>query len=338
MPDADLALAVLEVRRRAAEVAESGELWVRLAGDLGRQYAWPWWNTLLTQPVLAALGRGIPAVAASPAQWELAGTTPTVDLVPWLVPVWTTTRTMAGSGRPLVPGEFGSPGERIQWRHRPSGLRAEQVVIEATPMRSTPDAGRLVDAARSAAWVWGLPVAAPAQPFDLLVALAQQALMSGVLAGSTVPPVLLVDLPADSGPGDRWLLAISAAVGFLAAHGVSGVFGPAGLPQELAHRADTAFTGLPRWVRAATVFDRVQCRAGVDHRVAEGRGCPGVAGRAPHDGDPTDRPPGGPVGRGPPGPVMAGKDHTREPWGTGREAVIGALVGVAAAIAAALWV
>ncbi|HEY5149570.1 MAG TPA: hypothetical protein VIJ23_07075, partial [Mycobacterium sp.] len=35
---------------------------------------------------------------------------------------------------------------------------------------------------------------------------------------------------------------------------------------------------------------------------------------------------------------MPGRDYTREPWGTGREAVIGALVGVAAAIAAALWV
>jgi len=35
---------------------------------------------------------------------------------------------------------------------------------------------------------------------------------------------------------------------------------------------------------------------------------------------------------------MPGRDYTQEPWGTGREAVIGALVGVAAAIAAALWV
>ena len=35
---------------------------------------------------------------------------------------------------------------------------------------------------------------------------------------------------------------------------------------------------------------------------------------------------------------MAGRDYTREPWGTGREAVIGALVGVAGAIGAALWV
>src|SRR5664279_972036 len=254
MPDADLQRAALDVRRRAAEVAESGELWVRLAGDLGRQYAWSWWNTLLSRPVLAALGGGVPAVAASPAQWALAGTMPSVDLVPWLVPVGAATRTMAGSGRPLVPGEFGSPpGDRIQWRHALAGLRAEQVVIEATRMRSTPDAGRLVDAARSAAWVWGLAVAEPAQPFDLLVALAEHALTSGVLAGSTVPQVLLVDLPAHSGPGDRLLLAISAAVGFLAAHGVSGVFGPAGLPQELAERADTAFTGLPRWVRAATV-------------------------------------------------------------------------------------
>ena len=121
-------------------------------------------------------------------------------------------------------------------------------------MRSTPDAGRLVDAARSAAWVWGLTVAEPAQPFDLLVALAEHALMSGVVAGSMVPKVLLVDLPAAGEPGDRWLLAISAAVGFLAAHGVSGVFGPAGLPQELAQRADTAFTGLPRWVRASAVL------------------------------------------------------------------------------------
>ncbi|HEY5149571.1 MAG TPA: hypothetical protein VIJ23_07080 [Mycobacterium sp.] len=255
MPEADLALAALDVRRRAAEVAHSGELWVRLAGDLGRrQYAWPWWNTLLTQPVLAALGDGVPAVAASPAQWALAGTMPTVDLVPWLVPVGAATRTMAGSGRPLVPGRAGSPGERIQWRHGLSGLRAEQVVIEATRMRSTPDAGRLVDAARSAAWVWGLTVAASAQPFDLLVALAQHALTSGVMAGSTVPQVLLVDLPAAGEPGDRWLLAISAAVGFLAAHGVSGVFGPAGLPQELARRADKAFTGLPRWVREAAVL------------------------------------------------------------------------------------
>ena len=254
MPEADLALAALEVRRRAAEVAHSGELWVRLAGDLGRQYAWPWWNTLLSRPVLAALGRGIPAVAASPAQWALAGTMPTVDLVPWLVPVGAATRTMAGSGRPLVPGKAGSPGDRIQWRHGLSGLRAEQVVIEATRMRSTQDAGRLVDAARSAAWVWGLTVAEPAQPFDLLVALAQHALTSGVLAGSTMPKVLLVDLPAAGEPGDRLLLAISAAVGFLAAHGVSGVFGPAGLPQELVQRADKAFTGLPRWVRAVTVL------------------------------------------------------------------------------------
>ena len=253
-PEADLALAALEVRRRAAEVAESGELWVRLAGDLGRQYAWPWWNTLLSRPVLAALGDGVPAVTASPAQWALAGTMPSVDLVPWLVPVGAATRTMAGSGRPLVPGEFGSPGDRIQWRHTLAGLRAEQVVIEATRMRSTPDAWRLVDAARSAAWVWGLTVAEPAQPFDLLVALAEHALTSGVLAGSTVPQVLLVDLPADGEPGDRLLLAISAAVGFLAAHGVSGVFGPAGLPQELAHRADTAFTDLPRWVRTAAVL------------------------------------------------------------------------------------
>src|SRR5664280_616 len=253
MPEADLSLAALEVRRRAAEVAESGELWVRLAGNLGRQYAWPWWNTLLSRPVLAALGDGVPAVAASPAQWALAGTMPTVGLVPWLVPVCAATRTAAGSGRPLVPGKAGSPGERIQWRHTLAGLRAEQVVIEATRMRSTPDAGRLVDAARSAAWVWGLTVAESAQPFDLLVGLAEHALMPGVLAGSTVPQPLLVDLPADNATGDRWLLAISAAVGFLAAHGVSGVFGPAGLPQELAHRADTAFTGLPRWVRAATV-------------------------------------------------------------------------------------
>ena len=254
MPDADLALALLEVRRRAAEVAESGELWVRLAGDLGRQYAWPWWNTLLSHPVLAALGDGVPAVATSPAQWALAGTMPSVDLVPWLVPVCAATRTVAGSGRPLLPGQFGSPGDRIQWRHGLAGLRAEQVVIEATRMRSTPDAGRLVDAARSAAVVWGLTVAGPAQPFDLLVALAQHALMSRVLAGSTVPQVLLVDLPAAGEPGDRLLLAISAAVGFLAAHGVSGVFGPAGLPQELAQRADTAFTGLPRWAGAAAVL------------------------------------------------------------------------------------
>ena len=164
------------------------------------------------------------------------------------------TRTVAGSGRPLLPGQFGSPGDRIQWRHALSGFRADQVVIEATRMRSTPDAGRLVDAARSAAWVWGLTVSASDQPFDLLVALAQHALTSGVMAGSTVPQVLLVDLPAAGEPGDRLLLAISAAVGFLAAHGVSGVFGPAGLPQELAQRADKAFTGLPRWVRAATVL------------------------------------------------------------------------------------
>src|SRR5664279_6101108 len=154
MTDADPALAVLEVRRRAADVAQSGELWVQLAGDLGRQYAWPWWNTLLSQPVLAALGDGVPAVAASPAQWALAGTMPSVDLVPWLVPVCAATRIMAGSGRPLVPGHFFSPGERIQWRQGLTGLRTEQVVIEATRMRSTSDAGRLVDAARSAAWVW----------------------------------------------------------------------------------------------------------------------------------------------------------------------------------------
>ena len=35
---------------------------------------------------------------------------------------------------------------------------------------------------------------------------------------------------------------------------MSGVFGPAGLPQELAQRADTAFTGLPRSAGAATVL------------------------------------------------------------------------------------
>ena len=78
--------------------------------------------------------------------------------------------------------------------------------------------------------------------------------MSGVMAGWTVPPVLLVDLPADNATGDRLLVAISAAVGFLAAHGVSGVFGPAGLPQELAQRAETAFAGLPRWAGAAAVL------------------------------------------------------------------------------------
>src|SRR5664279_3830746 len=319
MPEADLALAVLEVRRRAAEVAESGELWVRLAGDLGRQYAWPWWNTLLSRPVLAALGDGVPAVAASPAQWALAGTTPTVDLVPWLVPVCAATRTVAGSA-----------GERIQWRHGLSGLRSEQVVIEATRMRSTPDAGRLVDAARSAAWVWGLAVAEPAQPFDRLVALAEQALMSGVVAGSTVPPVLLVDLPAAGGPGDRLLLAVSAAVGFLAAHGVSGVLGPAGLPQALARRAETAFAGVPRWVRASAVLtacSAVQVLITVLLRVV---GVPVWRGGLLTMAIP---PTGHLVGRGPPGPVMPGRDHTREPWGTGREAVIGALVGVAAAIA-----
>ena len=42
--------------------------------------------------------------------------------------------------------------------------------------------------------------------------------------------------------------------GFLAAHEVSGVFGPAGLPQELAQRADKAFTGLPRSAREAAVL------------------------------------------------------------------------------------
>jgi hypothetical protein len=78
--------------------------------------------------------------------------------------------------------------------------------------------------------------------------------MSGVVAGSTVPQVLLVDLPADGEPGDRLLLVISAAVGFLAAHGVSGVFGPAGLPKELAERADTAFAGVPRSAREAAVL------------------------------------------------------------------------------------
>ena len=253
-PDAEVPLAVLGVRYRAADVAQSGEPWVRMAGELGRQYAWPWWNTMLTHPTLAELADGVAGVAASPEVWTLAGPMPTVEALPWLVPVRTATRTVVGSGRELAPGEFAAPGERIRWRHAVTGLRAEQVVIEATALRSTPDAGRLVDAARSAAWVWGLTVAAPAQPFDLLVALAQHALTSGVVAGSTVPQVLLVDLPTVDVPGDRLLLAISAAVGFLAAHEVSGVFGPAGLPQELAQRAETAFTGLPRWAGAAAVL------------------------------------------------------------------------------------
>src|SRR5664279_2876542 len=209
---------------------------------------------MLTHPTLAELADGVAGVAASPAVWTPAGPMTTVEAVPWLVPVRTGTRTVVGSGRELASGEFAAPGERIRWRHAVTGLRAEQVVIEATPMRSTPNVGRRVDGARSTARVWGVTAPDHGQPYELMVALAHHAVANDLVAGTEIPEVLLGELPAAGEPVDPLLLAVSAAVGFLAAHGVSGVFGPAGLPQELAKRAETAFAGVPRWVRAVTVL------------------------------------------------------------------------------------
>lgn len=220
----------------AATVTDPGELPV-IVSDLGRQYAWPWWNVLLAQPALRELSGGGPAVAATGEVWSLLGHVPGAGPIHWLNPVYTVTRGPA-DGRPSVvlpPGTASPRGVRSWRRREPQAVQSIQVWIEATrvPDPRSYMAWQLATAAAEAARVTSVLCPPAAQPFDVICRIAMQLLALGIGDPDSCPAPLMHGLPVAS-PAPASAVAAAAAQALLAAHRLTLPLLPAGTAGEIA--------------------------------------------------------------------------------------------------------
>lgn len=246
-PTAALPL-IRAVTRWASSVSGQESLWTTTIGDVGRQYAWPWWNTLLARPALARFGGAAPGVAATADVWSLMGRVPAAGPVPWLVGVHTVTRQPAPAGPPVPPGDPIPAGRRLRQLSQVERFAAAQVWIEATDRAAPVPAEELVASIRDAARGWSVLVPAAAQPFEALQRLART--MTEFDVDDTTPAPLVEGLPI-VGPPSGELVATCAAWALIAAHGLSAVFLPAGTPAATAAAMAAAVEGGDWTERAA---------------------------------------------------------------------------------------
>lgn len=246
-PTASLPL-IRAVTRWASSVSGQESLWTTTIGDMGRQYAWPWWNTLLARPALARFGGAAPGVAATADVWSLIGGVPAAGPVPWLVGVHTVTRQPAPAGRPVPPADPIPPGRRLRQLSRVERFAAAQVWIEATDRPAPVPAESLVASIRDAARGWSVLVPASAQPFGALERLARS--MTESDGDDTTPSPLIEGLPI-VGPPSAELVATCAAWALIAAHGLSAVFLPAGTPTATATAIAAAAVEGADWTERA---------------------------------------------------------------------------------------
>ncbi len=92
---------------RAAAAAATPDAWMNVVFDLGRNWAWQWWNVLLPRPTRQGAGVADMPVEAVPDQlWRLLGRDPDDQgssvHVPWLTPAVQVIRTTGGMA--LDPG------------------------------------------------------------------------------------------------------------------------------------------------------------------------------------------------------------------------------------------
>ena len=218
---------------RAADAATHPDAWMHLAFDLGRHWAWEWWNVLLSRPARQSVGVADEPLEAVPDQlWRLLGR----DLdeqdaplhVPWLTPALQVIRTTGGMA--LDPGEF-IPGERVL---------TERVVQDLVPgirvVRSAPGLRRLavdalLDAAADRIGMYEPVGPGPAgDPGPVLVERLTRLSRLWLSDPDAVPapgaellqldlaPFLDTQVPAE-------LVAAAAAAAFLAGHGAQDMLG-----------------------------------------------------------------------------------------------------------------
>lgn len=216
---------VTEVRTAATEAFASLAVTQQVLTDLGRQYAWPWWNVLLAQPTLRLLRDGTPVVAAVRELWSECGDQPaSVGPVPW------------------IPADsIANPLVRLPRQARQSGPRAvswsvHQVWLEPTVVVGGTVDGveSLVQRSRDTARQWGL-LLPRSEPFDVIVRVARHVVQLGFDSSGPHPGLFLPDVAADGPLNPRWLSEAAASI-VLAAHRAPGVLGPAGITADLAEQ------------------------------------------------------------------------------------------------------
>lgn len=214
------------VRRWATEVMDprTPRSASRLLVDLGRQYAWPWWNVLLAQPALRQLPAGTPAVAASAAVWALVrGHGESIGPVPWI------TTDDAAAGRIALPHQRRRP--RRPPARAAIGVRTVWIEPIAVPAAAVTDASALAVRAHDTARTWGLLMPHRRQPFDHLVSVGRHLLQLGV-PGHSLPS--LFTGPGQTRPLDPGWIATAAAVALVSAHQARAALEPAGIADEAA--------------------------------------------------------------------------------------------------------
>lgn len=124
------------VSAAARAVAAAPESWSHLVADVGRHWAWEWWNVLGSRPRRLEAGIGdVPAEAVTDELWRLLGRPmgrETIE-VPWLTPAFMVQR--QHGDHVLAPGEFPAASERIVIRERLAGVAPGRRRVRATGSR-----------------------------------------------------------------------------------------------------------------------------------------------------------------------------------------------------------
>ena len=217
----------------AADAATHPDAWMHLAFDLGRHWAWEWWNVLLSRPARQSAGVADEPLEAVPDQlWRLLGRD--VDEqdaplhVPWLTPSLRVIRTT--SGMALDPGEF-LPGERVVTERVVQDLAPGERVVRPTPGLRRLPLSDLLDSAADRIEMYEPVGPGPAgDPGPVLVERLTRLGRLWLADTDAVPApgaellqldlaqFLDADVPVE-------LVAAAAAAAFLAGHGVQDMLG-----------------------------------------------------------------------------------------------------------------
>lgn len=228
--------------REAVDLIGFGQIgWSGVVRDLGRQYAWEWWNVVGTAHVRESAGlMDDPVIAAPSEMWTLAGHRTGGVEARWLTPVVETVRsTSEGS---LQPGEFGPKGSVINRILRVRAVVTSSMVLhQAAPSRSSKDIAGVVAELVPGDW----------STLDRLVAVCRSWFeRDGLPSPGPVLPLLGAKLGVDLAAEDELLVSASAAVAFLTAHGLVDLVDPA------------------RWVQLDELASRTWSAGGADPRTA----------------------------------------------------------------------
>lgn len=203
------------VAAAARAVAAAPESWSHLVADVGRQWAWEWWNVLGSRPTRLEAGIGDdPAEAVTDELWRLLGRPmgrETIE-VPWLTPTFTVRRQCGDHF--LAPGEFPGASERIVIRERLAGVVPGRRRVRATGSRPA-DLDVVITGLRR----FRRPVGDEWSMVEQLDALAHQWLTSGQVPERRDHLLRLGLTPEAAGaPINIALVAGSAVAAFMTAH------------------------------------------------------------------------------------------------------------------------